>query len=144
MSDPYIIPEEKSAGEAIEAIKEEFELFDDWTQRYAYIIELGKKLPEFPKEWQSDAFRVVGCQSQVWLNFSRVGDRFYFAGFSDAVIVKGLISLLLRIYSGRTATEILQIDPAFIKELGLTGALSVNRSNGIMSMVKAIQKLVSQ
>lgn len=146
MSDasPFIIPEEPSAVEAIEAIRDEFDLFDDWTQRYRYLIELGNKLPCFPAEWQNEQFRVVGCQSQVWLNYSKKENRYYFAGSSDAVIVKGLIALLLRIYSGRTASEILKIDPVFIKDLGLSGALSVNRSNGIMSMVKAIQRIVSR
>lgn len=144
MPDPYILPEEDSAREAIEAIREELELFDDWTERYRYLIELGQKLPAFPIEWQNDKFRVVGCQSQVWLNHIKKADKFYFAGSSDAVIVKGLIALLLRIYSGRTATEIAEIDPVFIKELGLTGALSANRSNGIMSMVKAIQHIIVQ
>ncbi len=143
-SNPFIIPQETSAHEAIEAIREDFELFDDWTQRYRYLIELGNNLPFFPAEWQNNKFRVAGCQSQVWLNYSQDGDVFYFAGSSDAVIVKGLIALLLRIYSGRTATEILAINPVFIKDLGLSSALSANRSNGIISMVKAIQSIVSR
>lgn len=144
MSDPYILPEEKSATEAIDAIRDELELFDDWTERYRYLIELGQKLPIFPEEWQNDKFRVVGCQSQVWLTYIQKDNKFYFAGSSDAVIVKGLIALLLRIYSGRTSDEILRIDPVFIKELGLSGALSANRSNGIMSMVKAMEHIVAQ
>ncbi|MDI2112339.1 SufE family protein [Commensalibacter nepenthis] len=141
MSDPFIVPEEDSAAEAIEAIRDELELFDDWMQRYRYLIDLGEKLPEFPIEWQTDQFRVVGCQSQVWLNFCEKDGKLFFAGSSDAVIVKGLIALLLRIYSGRDAVEIVRVDPIFITDLGLAGALSANRSNGVASMVKAIQTI---
>ena len=144
ISGSFILPEEQSAVEAIDAIRDEFDLFDDWTQRYRYLIELGNNLPAFPVEWQNDKFRVVGCQSQVWLNYIREENKYYFAGSSDAVIVKGLIALLLRIYSGRTAEEILKIDPGFVKDLGLAGALSANRSNGVMSMVKAIQHIASR
>lgn len=141
MSDPFIAPQEESASEAIEAIRDELELFDDWMQRYRYLIDLGEKLPAFPQEWQTDQFRVVGCQSQVWLNFCEKEGNLFFAGSSDAAIVKGLVALLLRIYSGRPYHEILKIDPIFIKDLGLAGALSANRSNGVASMVKAIQAI---
>lgn len=141
MTDPFIIPEEESASEAIEAIRDELELFDDWMQRYRYLIDLGEKLPDFPQEWQNDNFRVMGCQSQVWLNFREKDGNIFFAGSSDAAIVKGLVALLLRIYSGRTFLEILAVDPIFITDLGLAGALSANRSNGVASMVQAIQKI---
>lgn len=141
MTDPFIIPEEESASEAIEAIRDELELFDDWMQRYRYLIDLGEKLPDFPQEWQNDHFRVMGCQSQVWLNFREKDGTIFFAGSSDAAIVKGLVALLLRIYSGRTFPEILAVDPIFITDLGLAGALSANRSNGVASMVQAIQKI---
>ncbi|MDI2090595.1 SufE family protein [Commensalibacter oyaizuii] len=144
MSDPFILPQEETALEAIEAIKDELDLFDDWMQRYSYLIDLGEKLPDFPQDWQNDSFRVMGCQSQVWLNFCQKEDKIFFAGSSDAAIVKGLVSLLLRIYSGRSAPEILAVDPEFIKDLGLSGALSANRSNGVASMVKAIQSIASQ
>lgn len=144
MSDLFISPEEETAAEAIEAIGDELGLFDDWMQRYQYLIELGNTLPEFPQIWQNDTYRVVGCQSQVWLNFCKKEDKFFFAGSSDAAIVKGLVALLLRIYSGRTAEEIKGVDPVFIKNLGLSGALSANRSNGVASMVKAIQHIVSE
>lgn len=141
MLDPFILPQEDSAAEAIEAIRDELELFDDWMQRYRYLIDLGEKLPEFPEEWQNDQFRVVGCQSQVWLNFHEKEGILFFAGSSDAAIVKGLVALLLRIYSGRPYPEILRVDPVFITDLGLAGALSANRSNGVASMVKAIQAI---
>lgn len=144
MSDPFILPEEESAETAIETVRDELELFDDWTQRYRYLIELGKNLPAFPEAWQNDAFRVVGCQSQVWLNSVEKEGKIYFAGTSDAIIVKGLIALLLRIYSGRTAKEIQEIDPVFVKELGLAGALSANRSNGVASMIQRMQHIAAQ
>lgn len=144
MSDPFILPQEDSAAEAIEAVRDELELFDDWMQRYSYLIELGGQLPDFPEAWQNDQFRVVGCQSQVWLNFCKKEDTLFFAGSSDAAIVKGLVALLLRIYSGRPASEIIKVDPIFITDLGLAGALSANRSNGVASMVKAIQAIAQK
>lgn len=144
MSDPFILPQEDSAAEAIEAIRDELELFDDWMQRYRYLIDLGEKLPEFPQNWQNDQFRVVGCQSQVWLNFCEKEGNLFFAGSSDAAIVKGLVALLLRIYSGRPASKIAKVDPIFITDLGLAGALSANRSNGVASMVKAIQTIAQK
>lgn len=89
MDAPFVVPPEESAAEAIEAIRDELELFDDWMERYQYIIEMGRKLPPFPSVWQDDAHRVPGCQSQVWLEEKAEGDRLYFAGQSDAAIVSG-------------------------------------------------------
>ncbi|MCQ8278706.1 SufE family protein [Acetobacteraceae bacterium KSS8] len=141
---PFVVPEEDSAAAAIEAIGEELALFDDWTERYGFIIEMGRKLPPFPPEWADDAHRVPGCQSQVWLESAVEDGLVRFAGASDAAIVSGLVALLLRVYSGRSPEEILRTDPVFLKELGLLEALSANRGNGIASMAKAVQRAAAE
>ena len=138
-----VLPQEDTPAEALEAISAELGCFDDWTERYRYISEIGQSLPPFSEAWQNEENRFVGCQSQVWLKAFQKDGKFFFAGTSDASIVKGLIALLLRVYSGRTAQEIRAVDPSFLKELGLTGALSANRSNGLASMVKAIERYAS-
>ncbi len=140
LPDPFVVPGEASAADAIAAIGEELAVFDDWMERYQYIIELGRTLPPFPKQWADDPHRVPGCQSQVWLESAVAHDRLRFAGASDAAIVSGLVALLLRVYSGRSPKEILDTDPVFLKELGLMEARSANRGNGIASMAKAVQR----
>ena len=143
-SSPFVVPTENSAAEAISAIDDELTLFDDWSERYGYIIELGRKLPTFPSGWANDAHRVPGCQSQVWLESELRDGRLNFAGASDAAIVSGLVALLLRVYSGRTPEEISATDPAFLKRLGLLEALSANRGNGVASMAKAIRSAAAR
>ncbi|WP_174520906.1 SufE family protein [Komagataeibacter xylinus] len=141
MTDPFVKPEDDTAADAIAEIGEELALFDDWMQRYQYIIELGRKLPPFPPAWQDDAHRVPGCQSQVWMEVQPRDDgALYLAGASDAAIVSGLVALLLRVYSGRSRQEILDTDPAFLRDLGLVQALSTNRGNGVEAMAQAIRK----
>jgi cysteine desulfuration protein SufE len=142
--DPFVRPQDETAREAIAAIGDEFAMFDDWMERYQYIIELGRDLPSFPQEWANDAHRVPGCQSQVWLEAKREGDVLLFAGASDAAIVSGLVALLLRVYSGRTAAEIMATDPSFLSDLGLVQALSTNRGNGVEAMARAIRSVASQ
>jgi cysteine desulfuration protein SufE len=137
---PFYTPEEATAAEAIAAIDDELSVFDDWMDRYGYIIELGRKLPPFPDDWANDAHRVPGCQSRVWMEAEAREGALFFAGTSDAAIVSGLVALLLRVYSGRTASEILVTDPVFLKDLGLLEALSTNRGNGIASMARAIRE----
>lgn len=139
-ADPFVIPEEPTAADAIAEIGEELAVFDDWMQRYQYIIELGRKLPAFPPAWADDAHRVPGCQSQVWLESSHLDGVLRFAGASDAAIVSGLVALLLRVYSGRSPQEIMATAPTFLEHLGLIGALSTNRGNGVASMAKAVQR----
>lgn len=143
MQDPFVTPGEDSAADAITAIAEELDVFDDWMERYQYIIELGRKLPLFPDEWADDAHRVPGCQSRVWMEATLRDNRVYFAGTSDAAIVSGLIALLLRVYSGRTTEEILATDPVFLKDLGLLEALSTNRGNGIASMARKVREVAA-
>ena len=136
---PFMDPSEDTAEHAIAEIREELDVFDDWMDRYQFIIELGRKLPAFPHAWMNDAHRVPGCQSQVWMQSNFLNGRLYLAGASDAAIVSGLVALLLRVYSGRTPAEISTTDPAFLTDLGLIAALSTNRGNGVASMAQAIQ-----
>jgi cysteine desulfuration protein SufE len=138
---PYYQPEEPSAAAAIAAIGEELAMFDDWMDRYQFIIELGRKLPPYPAEWQDEAHKVQGCQSQVWLAVEDSAGAMQFAGASDAAIVSGLVALVLRVYSGRSRAEILATSGRFLHELGLIGALSTNRGNGVAAMVERIQEI---
>ena len=140
MSAPFVTPEEQSAREAIDAIRDELSLFDDDEGYYDYIIDQGRKLPALPSDWQDDAHRLSGCLARVWLEEERRDDgRLFLAGGSDSTIVSGLVRLVLRVYSGRPPSEILSTDPAFLKELGLIRSLTQNRSNGVDSMARAIQ-----
>jgi cysteine desulfuration protein SufE len=137
----FYMPEEASAAEAIEAIGAELALFDDWMDRYEFIIELGRKLPPYPEDWQDEAHRVRGCQSQVWLASEEQDGRLWFTGASDAAIVSGLVGLVLRVYSGRPRAEILSTPAKFLHDLGLIGALSTNRGNGVAAMVERIHDI---
>lgn len=143
MLNVFVLPEEASAADAIAAIGDELSVFDDWMERYQYIIELGRKLPRFPDEWADDAHRVPGCQSRVWMEGALRDGRLYLAGVSDAAIVSGLIALLLRVYSGRPPAEIVATDPVFLKELGLLEALSTSRGNGVAAMARKIRELAT-
>jgi cysteine desulfuration protein SufE len=117
----------------------EFELFDDWTDRYEYIIDLGKKNPGIPAEKKSDDLLIKGCQSQVWLLPRFENGLLYFEGDSDAVIVKGLVSLLIRVLSGHKPADIAGADLFFIEHIGMTRHLAQTRSNGLLSMVKQMK-----
>ena len=141
--DPFYLPEDSSAADAIAAIRDDLEVFDDWMDRYQFIIELGRKLPPFPAEWQNDEHRVPGCQSQVWMEAVMRDGQMFLAGASDAAIVSGLVALLLRVYSGRAPAEILATDPIFLTDLGLIGALSTNRGNGIAAMARRIRDVAA-
>ncbi|MCC5868515.1 MAG: SufE family protein [Gammaproteobacteria bacterium] len=118
---------------------EEFAFFDDWMARYQYIIDMGRELPEFPDEWRTEDNRVHGCQSQVWLHADARDGRLHFQATSDSAIVAGLIALLMRIYSGRRAAEIVATEPGFVTELGLDRHLSATRSNGLRAMLQRIR-----
>jgi cysteine desulfuration protein SufE len=143
MTDPFVQPAEPSAAAAVAAIDEELQLFDDWMDRYEFIIGLGRKLPPFPDDWANDAHRVPGCQSRVWMEAIPRDGKLYFAGLSDAAIVSGLVALLLRVYSGRTPDEIIATDPVFLKDLGLLEALSTNRGNGIAAMARKVREVAA-
>ncbi len=120
-------------------IVEEFALFDSWDDKYEYIIDLGKKLPPLAAEHKKDENKVRGCQSTVWLVASLKDGKLFFEADSDAVIVKGLISMLIRVLSGRTPDEILEAPLQFIHEIGMTTHLAQTRSNGLLSMVKQMK-----
>ena len=118
---------------------EDFRLFDNWIDRYQYIIDLGKGLPEFPDEWRNEENRIHGCQSQVWLNTKCAEGRLDFVAVSDSAIVSGLIAILMRVYSGQPSRDIVDATPEFIAAIGLDEHLSPTRSNGLNSMIKAIK-----
>ena len=120
-------------------IVEEFSFFDDWMDRYQYIIDLGRRLPEFPDEEKTDANKIRGCQSQVWFVAEMRDDRVHFQAISDAAIVSGLIAVLLRIYSDRKPRDIVNSRADFVNALGLQQHLSPTRSNGLSSMLNAIR-----
>ncbi|MBR1872659.1 MAG: SufE family protein [Bacteroidales bacterium] len=123
-----------------EEIIESFSLYDEWLDKYEYLIELGKSLEPFPEESKTEDRLIKGCQSRVWLD-SRVEDgKIYFQADSDAIITKGIISLLISVYSGRTAQEIASDDFAFIEEIGLKENLSPTRANGLVSMISTIRE----
>jgi cysteine desulfuration protein SufE len=123
---------------------DEFQLFDNWLDRYQYLIDLGRKLPEFPAEWQTEDYRLHGCQSQVWLKALPDGDMLKFQATSDSAIVAGLIAVLMRVYSDRLPAEILQTQPDFIDAIGLHEHLSPTRSNGLHAMINAIQEYAAR
>lgn len=137
----FYMPEEESAADAIASIGAELSLFDDWMDRYEFIIELGRKLPPYPAEWQDEDHRVRGCQSQVWLASEENDGKLWFTGASDAAIVSGLVALVLRVFSGRGRAEILATPAKFLHDLGLIGALSTNRGNGVAAMVERIHAI---
>ena len=125
-------------------LAEEFALFDNWMDKYQYIIDLGRRLPEFPEADRIEENRIKGCQSQVWFT-SRVEEgRMEFRAISDAAIVSGLIALLLRIYSGRRPLDIVETPAEFVTALGLEQHLSPTRSNGLASMLTAIQRYAGE
>ena len=123
---------------------EEFQFFDNWMDRYQYLIDLGRRLPEFPDSDRVDANKIRGCQSQVWFVAKENDGRLEFRAISDAAIVSGLIALLLRIYSGKRPQDILDTPPEFVNALQLEAHLSATRSNGLASMLKAIRDFATE
>ena len=120
-------------------IKEEFSLFDSWDDKYEYIIDLGKKLASLDDKYKTDENRVRGCQSTVWLVADYKDGRVSYKAESDAVIVKGLISMLIRVLSGQTPDDIINAKLNFIREIGMTTHLAQTRSNGLLAMVKQMK-----
>ena len=121
-------------------IIEEFSLYDEWLDKYEYLIELGKALEPFPEEKKTEDRLIKGCQSRVWLDYELKDGKLYFRADSDAIITKGIISLLVSVYSGRTPQEIAADDFAFVAEIGLKENLSPTRANGLVSMIETIKK----
>ncbi|MBK6728971.1 MAG: SufE family protein [Xanthomonadales bacterium] len=122
-----------------QGIADEFGFFGDWSERYQYLIDLGRKLPPFPEEWRTEANRLHGCQSMVWVVHEGNADKLVFHAISDSSIVSGLIALTLRVYSGRSAAEILACEPLFIEAIGLGKHLSVTRANGLAALIARIK-----
>ena len=124
----------------IESLQADFELLDDWEERYRYVIELGRLLPDLDERWRTPLYKVSGCASQVWIHPERAGDVLKFSGDSDALIVKGLIAIAFMIFSGKTPEQILAQDAnAIFSKLGLKEHLTPQRSNGLVSMVARIK-----
>lgn len=128
-----------SIATAAEEIVEDFELFDDWEDKYEYLISLGKELESMEEQDKVEENLVVGCQSRVWLNAKQEGDKVIFSADSDAIISKGIIALLVKILSNQTAKEIANNDFSFIDQIGLKEHLSPNRSNGLVGMMKKMK-----
>ena len=122
-----------------EEIIDEFSMFDDWMQRYEYIIDLGKKLPLIKEEFKTDDNIIKGCQSKVWLKGEQNDDKIVFTADSDAILTKGIIAILIRVFSNQKASDILNADMDFIDEIGLKEHLSPTRANGLVSMIKNIK-----
>lgn len=130
----------KTIEEAKQQVIEDFSLYDEWLDKYEYLIELGKNLESFPEESKTDGKLIKGCQSRVWLDCKEEGGKIFFRADSDAIITKGIISLLIGVYSGHTAEEIAADDFSFVNELGLRENLSPTRANGLASMIETIRK----
>ena len=135
-----MLPIEASAADAQRAIAEEFAFFSDWSERYQYLIDLGRRLPPMPEKDKIEANRLLGCQSMVWIVPEGDASRLDFHAISDSTIVSGLIYLALRVYSGRSTAEILATPPDYIEKIGLARHLSPTRSNGLAALLAFIQK----
>ena len=122
-----------------EEIVDEFSMFEDWMERYEYIIDLGKSIPLIDAQYKTDDNIIKGCQSKVWLYAEQDGDKIIFTADSDAILTKGIIALLLSVFSNHTPQEILDADTSFIDEIGLKEHLSPTRANGLVSMIKQLK-----
>jgi cysteine desulfuration protein SufE len=126
-------------SELQEQVVSEFSLFDDWMDKYNYLIEMGKSIPVIGENYKTDQYVITGCQSKVWLHAETRDGKIFFSADSDAIITKGIVNLLIRVLSGHTPDEILNADMDFIEKIGLREHLSPTRSNGLTSMVKQMK-----
>ncbi len=131
--------ENKSLQEAENEVVDTFSMYDEWLDKYEYLIDLGKNLEAYPEECKTEDKLIKGCQSRVWLDYKVQDGRIYFKADSDAIITKGIISLLISVYSGRTPEEIASSDFGFIEKIGLKENLSPTRANGLASMIATIK-----
>lgn len=131
--------ENKSLQEAENEVVDTFSMYDEWLDKYEYLIDLGKNLEAYPEDCKTEDKLIKGCQSRVWLNYKVQDGRIYFKADSDAIITKGIISLLISVYSGRTPEEIASSDFGFIEKIGLKENLSPTRANGLASMIATIK-----
>lgn len=134
----------KTLNEAEKAVVEEFSMYDEWLDKYEYLIELGKSLTDYPEEEKTDDKLIKGCQSRVWLSHKIEDGKIFFNADSDAIITKGIISLLISLYSGRTPQEILSSDFSVVEKIGLKENLSPTRANGLVSMIAKIRETASE
>ncbi len=130
----------KTLQEVQAEVVDDFSMYDEWLDKYEYLIDLGRRLEPFPEELKTDDRLIKGCQSRVWLDAREEDGRLYFRADSDAIITKGIISLLIGVYSGRTAAEIAADDFAFVDSLGLRENLSPTRANGLASMIETLRQ----
>ncbi|MBE6334652.1 MAG: SufE family protein [Bacteroidales bacterium] len=129
----------KTIQEIEQEIIDEFSMFDDWMDKYEYIIELGKDMESFPAEMRTEENLIKGCQSQVWFVAEEHDGKLYFKADGDAIITKGLAALMIKVFSGQSAADIVKAELTFIDEIGLSQHLSPTRSNGLLAMVKQIK-----
>ena len=130
----------KSLQEIQAEVVEDFSMYDEWLDKYEYLIDLGRRLEPFPEDLKTDDRLIKGCQSRVWLDAREEDGRLFFRADSDAIITKGIISLLIGVYSGRTAAEIAADDFSFVDRLGLRENLSPTRANGLASMIETLRR----
>tara|TARA_B100000678_G_scaffold271884_1_gene260929 strand:+ start:2248 stop:2676 length:429 start_codon:yes stop_codon:yes gene_type:complete len=133
-----------SIGQAQAELLDEFSMFDNWMDRYQYIIDMGRQLPDYPESDKVAAYKIEGCQSNVWLQSTQEAGRLHFLATSDAAIVSGLIAILMRVYDDREPQEILENEPQFLTELGLDKHLSPTRSNGLHAMIERIYAIARE
>ena len=131
----------KSLEETKQDVIGEFSMYDEWLDKYEYLIELGKNLEAYPEELKTEDRLIKGCQSRVWLDYELRDGKLFFRADSDAIITNGIISLLIGVYSGRTPEEIAGDDFSFIDEIGLSQNLSPTRANGLVSMIGTIRQV---
>lgn len=129
----------KSLQEAENEVVDTFSMYDEWLDKYEYLIDLGKNLEAYPEDCKTEDKLIKGCQSRVWLDYKVQDGKIYFKADSDAIITKGIISLLISVYSGRTPEEIASSDFGFIEKIGLKENLSPTRANGLASMIATIK-----
>jgi cysteine desulfuration protein SufE len=131
--------EDKSINQLQDEITEDFSMYDDWNDKYEYLIDFGKSLPKLDEQYKTEENRIHGCQSMVWLNAQMKDGKLYFEADSDAIITKGIVGLLVKVLSGHTPKEIAESDLYFIDNIGLKEHLSPNRANGLVSMIKKMK-----
>lgn len=138
-NEPLSMDQATSISEREQAIIDEFAMFDDWMGKYEYLIELGRALPPLDDTYKTDAYKIKGCQSQVWIVPELRDGWVYFAGDSDALITRGLVALLIRVLSGQPAHDVAEADLRFLDEIGMQEHLSPTRKNGLASMIKQMK-----
>ncbi len=135
---------EKTLKEVENEVIDSFSMFDEWLDKYEYLIDLGKNLTAYPEASKTDDKLIKGCQSRVWLDYKYENGKIYFSADSDAIITKGIISLLISVYSGKTPEEIASSGFGFIEKIGLKENLSPTRANGLVSMISTIKEVASK